>query len=186
MDSGKTVKDLQEFLGRFKDGFLLVAFLSWLALYIICGKLSVYSDMEEKDFVSIFRAALNVLITSIVLTMTYIDRFRQYSVLVGNANSNQNMPELSGLFLPLAFALVPFTSAMTDLADSTESSVLIPNVCLVLLLIISLLETAIVCEFERSRNFVEKFTIHIFLLMFLTTLLLKSTQIITWFLGVSG
>lgn len=154
-------------INKYQNALFLLLIITWLVFYIFCGLLSGLTNLAESEFVDRFRALLNVFITSVVLSFTYKDRFFQYKLLAKITNGEGDLPKLPELFVPFALAIVPFTSAMTDLAKATESYELVMNLSLGMLFLVTLLETVVVCFFEMSRCFLRLFSAHVLLLIFI-------------------
>ena len=132
-------------INKYQNALFLLLIITWLVFYIFCGLVSGFTNLAESEFVDRCRALLNVIITSFVLFITYKDRFSQYELLARITNGEGDLPKLPELFVPFALAVVPFTSAMTDLAKVT----------------------VVVCFFEMSRCFLRLFSAHFFLLIFI-------------------
>ena len=148
MDCGKIFKEAKRKLVKCHQFLFLLMILTWLVFYIFCSQLTPPAGMEANVYVGTCRAALNVLITSYVIYITYKDIFKQYEFLAFKAHGTGGFPKAPGLFGPLALAVIPFTSAMTDMADATTSYTLVINLSLGMLFVITLFETVIVCFFE--------------------------------------
>lgn len=154
-------------INKYQNALFLLLIITWLVFYIFCGLVSGFTNLAENEFVDRCRALLNVLITSFVLFITYKDRFSQYKLLARITNGEGDLPKLPELFVPFALAIVPFTSAMTDLAKVTESYELVINLSLGTLFFVTLLETVVVSFYEMSRCFLRMFSAHFFLLIFI-------------------
>lgn len=165
MDCGKKLIDLKRKLSRLHQFIFLLLILTWLGFYIFCSQMTPPAGMDVEVFIATCRAALNVSITSYVIFITYKDRFKHYGFLAFKVHGTGGFPKVPGLFVPLALAVIPFTSAMTDLADATKSYILVMNLSLGMLFIITLFETVIVCFFEGVRWFKTWLWLHLAILI---------------------
>ncbi|RKR64999.1 hypothetical protein C7387_1718 [Yokenella regensburgei] len=184
MDCSKEDRLTWQRIYEYRNVFFFLLIILWLGLYLFCHLLSTFTNMTEDAFVVRCRAFLNVLITSVVLFITFKQRFIQYKLLARITNGVGDLPHFPELFVPMGLALVPFSSAMTDLAETTRSYELVMSLCLGVLFLVTLLETVVVCFFEMSRSFLKLFSAHIVLLIFIawgalvdkTTLIKSLTQ----------
>jgi hypothetical protein len=103
-------------------GILLVFLLLWIYAYLGCephiNEQLGYPENPEKlaNATGLFRASLNLVMVSIVMVFTYIDRWESFKhARFNNLQKSALKQRANVLFIPFALAVIPFITAASDL-----------------------------------------------------------------------
>lgn len=166
--------------GLLNLGFLLL----WLLSYLGCDEVIIYayntlswpSDYSLIDeTVGMCRAALNFIIAVVVVTYTYCDRNKLFKDRASKVQMQYlGLSKINSVFMPLGLAIVPFTSAATDLGKAMGEPSLTFTLILFFLLSITSLETYFVFRFEKKYHVDSVVNWHAISVLFLLCLILVS------------
>lgn len=161
----KKEKDALKKIKR-KNICYLFFFTTWFLLYGLCG----FWDYS-KDAADLIRGVLNLAMTSIVLYVTFVERYQ-----IMKAVQSYKAPLKSDkLFLALGTAIVPFAAAMTDLGRVSDFFN-IPFMTVSFLLIITLIETIVVLSLDKQKIIAKDIYLHVLACLILLALALFCTK----------
>lgn len=125
-----------------KSHTYLLMFLGWFTLYMYCGYLT-----SSKYNIDLIRASLNVIMTIIVLWVTFTERYKVMKA----EREYKNLVKSDELFLALGLSLVPFAAAMSDLGRA-NSSFNAAFATLMFFTLISLAETIVILALIKKAT----------------------------------
>ncbi|WP_162286989.1 hypothetical protein [Pantoea stewartii] len=134
--------------------FLLII---WLILYIFIPKLLNI----KKENIDLLHALLNVGMAITVIVFAFIDRSKAYKKHKGNIS------EFKGQFISFALAIVPFTSAMTDLSDLLDSAAVISSLVLFTLGVLTVIEITFISRLSDRPDYPANLKRHVAIAIFL-------------------
>lgn len=142
---------------------LLIILIGWLFAYLGCepwiNEHLGYPENPDKvaNAMSLFRAWLNLGMVTIVILFTYWDRWGIFKQTISNKIEEAALKKrVNALFPPFALALIPFTSAASDLGSLLSVPDLTFHLLmafLILLIVIDGLVAAILVKKDSNKFF---------------------------------
>lgn len=155
---GKESKKTKIFNLSVLNWVLLVVLFAWLYAYLGCEPyikdyvVSPLNPDEAVNAVGLFRAGLNFVMVTIVILFTYWDRWGSFRhAMANNIEDAELKKRANALFIPFALAIIPFTTAASDLGTLLS----VPNLTYYLLMAFLLLP--IVLDGLVAAVFVRKY-----------------------------
>lgn len=155
---------------------LFVVVLVWFVVYLF---IPVHLKLDESSTSSL-HAFMNVLMTILVLTFAFTERYNAYKIHTGPIS------DFKGHFINFALALVPFASAMSDLDSVIGTNSIVLPLCLFSIGSLLTIETSMICDHQDKEDFLPYFLGHLIMsiLIFATFLVLFSKHNFSKFMQI--
>jgi len=173
---------------------LLVILLVWLFLYLGCkphiNEYLGYPENPDKvvNAVGLFRAWLNVGMVTIVIFFTYWDRWEVFKEAISNNIEDAAFKKrANALFIPFALAVIPFTTALSDLASLLpihDYAYHLLMAFLILLIVTDGLVTGNLVRKYSNKSVKETFSNHFWIFLFTIFLWFVMTVILSFPLSI--
>jgi hypothetical protein len=173
---------------------LLIILIGWLCAYLGCepwiNEYLGYPENPDKvaNAMSLFRAWLNLGMVTIVILFTYWDRWGIFKQTISNNIEEAALKKrVNALFPPFALALIPFTTAASDLGSLLSVPDLTFHLLmafLILLIVIDGLVAAILVKKDSNKFFNRTLSSHIGAFFILIAIWFVMTVILSFPLSI--